>query len=255
VDQYQPDLLYTDGGIPFGEFGRSLLAHFYNSNEAAHGGKLEAVYNFKDLGTGEFIPHAGVEDVERGVMKDIQPLPWQTCTSIGDWFYSDGFKYKTTAEVVHMLADIVSKNGNMLLNVVLYADGSLPPESRQFLDEMADWMAMNGEAIHDTRPWKTFGEGPTVTTAGFFKEDTSYKPEDIRFTQSKDGRTLYAIVLGVPAEPVRITSLAGEKIACVALLGSDARLDWKPEADALVIQPVVQWPAKFAVAFKITFKQ
>ena len=103
--------------------------------------------------------------------------------------------------------------------------------------------------------WKTFGEGPTVTTAGFFKEDTSYKPEDIRFTQSKDGRTLYAIVLGVPTEPVRITSLAGEKIACVALLGSDARLDWKPEADALVIQPVVQWPAKFAVAFKITFKQ
>jgi alpha-L-fucosidase len=154
-----------------------------------------------------------------------------------------------------MLADIVSKNGNMLLNVVLYADGSLPPEPRQFLDEMTDWMAVNGEAIHDTRPWKIFGEGPTVTTAGSFKEDTSYTSEDIRFTQSKDGRTLYAIILGVPTEPVRIKTLATEKIANVALLGSDKRMDWKLEADTLVIQPVVPWPSKFAVAFKITLKQ
>jgi len=257
VDQHQPDLLWTDGGIPFEEVGRSLIAHFYNSNQAAHGGKLEAVYTFKNLGTGEVIPEAGVLDVERGVMKDINPLPWQTDTSMGDWFYSDGFKYKTTAEVIHMLADIVSKNGNMLLNVVLYADGSLPPEARQFLNEMAAWMAVNGEAIHGTRPWRIFGEGPTVTEAGDFKEDTAYTAQDIRFTTKAD--VLYAITLGVPTEEIRIKSLGrastlvNKPVAEVTLLGSSEKLNWKQEADALVIQPAAEWPSQSAVAFVVKF--
>jgi alpha-L-fucosidase len=257
VDQSQPDFLYTDGGIPFGEVGRSLVAHFYNANAAAHGGKLEAVYTHKNMGTGEFIREAGVEDVERGVMKDINPLPWQTDTSIGDWFYSDGFKYKNTTEVIHILADIVSKNGNMLLNVVLYADGSLPPESRQFLDEMAAWMAVNGEAIHGTRPWKIFGEGPTVTASGHFKEDTAYTAQDIRFTTKASA--LYAITLGVPTKEVRIKSLgqastlADKPVAEVTLLGSSEKLNWKQEADALVIQPAVHWPSQSAVTFAIKF--
>jgi alpha-L-fucosidase len=257
LDQYQPDLLYTDGGIPFGEVGRSLLAHFYNSNEAAHGGKLEAVYNFKDLGTGEFIRQAGVEDVERGVMPGINPLPWQTCTSMGDWFYSDGFKYKTTAEVVRMLADIVSKNGNLLLNVVLYADGSLPPESRQFLDEMAVWMAVNGEAIYGTRPWKIFGEGPTVAAAGFFKEDTTYTPQDIRFT-TKEGR-LYAISLGWPAEgKVVITSLAKNddasvnQIERIELLGGKGELKFTQTAAGLTVELPAQKISDIACTLKIT---
>jgi alpha-L-fucosidase len=257
LDQYQPDLLYTDGGIPFGEVGRSLLAHFYNANEAAHGGQLEAVYNFKNMGTGEFIRHAGVEDVERGVMKDINPLPWQTCTSMGDWFYSDGFKYKTTAEVVHMLADIVSKNGNMLLNVVLYADGSLPPESRQFLDEMAAWMVVNGEAIHGTRPWKIFGEGPTVAKAGHFKEDTAYTPQDIRFT-TKGGK-LYAIALGWPAEgKVVITSLAKtddasvNQIERVELLGGKGELKFTQTATGLTVELPAQKTSDIACTLKIT---
>jgi alpha-L-fucosidase len=256
VDQYQPDLLYTDGGIPFGEVGRSLVAHFYNANQAAHGGKLEAVYNHKDMGTGEFIREAGVQDVERGVMKDINPLPWQTDTSIGDWYYSDGFKYKTTAEVIHMLADIVSKNGNMLLNVVLYADGSLPPESRQFLDEMAAWMTVNGDAIHGTRPWKVFGEGPTKVTPGHFKEDTAYTAQDIRFTTK--GKTLYAIVLGWPTQSLQIKSLGtaakflDKPIANIQLLGSDEKIQWSQTSGSLTVEPAQKQPCDYAVVFKIT---
>jgi alpha-L-fucosidase len=257
VDQYQPDLLYTDGGIPFGEVGRSLLAHFYNANEAEHGGKLEAVYNFKDLGTGEFIRQAGVEDVERGVMPGINPLPWQTCTSMGDWFYSDGFKYKTTAEVVHMLADIVSKNGNLLLNVVLYADGSLPPESRQFLDEMAAWMTVNGEAIYGTRPWKIFGEGPTVAASGSFKENTAYTPQDIRFTTK--GGNLYAIALGWPADgKVVVTSLAKiddvnvNQIERVELLGGKGELKFTQTAAGLTVELPGQKTSDIACSLKIT---
>ena len=257
VDHYQPDLLYTDGGIPFEQVGLNLVAHYYNANEAAHGGKLEAVYTHKDMGTGIFIREAGAQDVERGVMPGINPLPWQTDTSIGDWFYSDGFKYKTTDEVVHLLADIVSKNGNMLLNVVLYADGSLPPEPRQFLDEMAAWMAVNGEAIHGTRPWKIFGEGPTVAAAGHFKENTAYTAQDIRFT-TKNG-SLFAITLGVPVGAVRITALGraanlvDHPVANVRLLGSSEKLNWAQNADALVIQVPVKFPSAFAVAFQIDF--
>ena len=255
VDQHQPDLLYTDGGIPFGVIGRSMVAHLYNLKQTPDG-KTKAVYNHKRLGTGEFIQEAGVQDVERGVMNGINPLPWQTCTSIGDWYYSDGFKYKTTAQVIHMLADIVSKNGNMLLNVVQYPEGDLPPEPLKFLEEMAAWIAVNGDAIYGTRPWKIFGEGPTVAAAGHFKEDTTYTPQDIRFT-TKAG-TLYAIALGVPSTEVRIKALGAQAehtqpVAAVRLLGSKETLSWTQEADALVIKLPAQLPSLHAAAFQVAF--
>jgi alpha-L-fucosidase len=257
VDQHLPDLLYTDGGIPFGEVGRSMVAHLYNSSMARHGGRLEAVYTSKDLGTGEFFKEAGVQDVERGVMAGVQPLPWQTDTSIGDWYYSEGYQYKTTAEVVHMLSDIVSKNGNMLLNVVLYPEGDLPPEPRRFLDEMGAWMAINGEAIHGTRPWRTFGEGPTTAQSGHFNEAARYTPQDIRFT-TKAG-VLYAITLGAPSGQVRIGSLgAGASVAeppirAVHILGRNAPVQWTQNADALIINVPDALPSAYATAFKITF--
>jgi len=154
VDSYQPDLLYSDGGLPFGEVGRSLVAHFYNSSMARHG-RLEAVYNCKDLGSGEFHREACVQDVERGVLSGINDRPWQTDTSNGDWFYADDDAYKTGPDIIRMLADIVSKNGNMLLNVALYPDGSLPPQSQALLADLAAWMRVNAEAIHGTRPRPT----------------------------------------------------------------------------------------------------
>ena len=257
IDTYHPDLLYSDGGIPFGAVGRTLLANFYNSNMAAHGGHLTAVYNHKGPGAGDFIPEAGVQDVERGVMAGIQPRPWQTDTSIGDWFYNDGYKYKTTAEVIYMLADIVSKNGNLLLNVVQYADGSLPPESRTFLDEMAAWMGTNGEAIYGTRPWKVFGEGPTQTAAGAMKENAAYTAQDIRFTAK--GNAVYAITLGEPVKEVVIHSLgkragyADTPVRSVHLLGSKAALTWTQRDDALVVALPQRLPTAHAVALKIEF--
>ena len=253
VDRYHPDLLYSDSPLPYqDEVGRQLLAHYYNDNLAQHGGKLEAVYNCKQTSEGRW-----VQDLERGVMDGIDPHPWQTDTCVGQWYYRTGIKYKSSATVIQMLADIVSKNGNLLLNFPPRPDGTLDEDELQILKDLAAWMPVNGEAIFGTRPWKVFGEGSAkVQTSGNFNEGKlSYSASDIRFTQSKDGKTLYAIVLGVPTEAVRIKSLAGEKIAAVTLLGSDAKLDWKSESDALVIQPVAQWPAKFAVAFKLTLKQ
>jgi alpha-L-fucosidase len=256
IDTYHPDLLYSDGGIPFGVVGRTLVANFYNGNMAAHGGKLTAVYTHKNLDkSGEFIAEAGVQDVERGALKGISPLPWQTDTSIGDWFYNENSGYKSTTEIIHTLADVVSKNGNLLLNVVQYPDGSLPPEPRRFLEEMAVWMGVNGEAIYGTRPWKVFGEGPTQPAGGHFSEGAAYTPQDIRFTAK--GNVVYAITLGVPANQVKIASLgkqasyAGGAIRSVHLLGNNEELKWTQRDDALVVVLPASLPTAHSSALKI----
>ena len=233
IDSYQPDLLYTDGGIPFGEVGRTIVAHLYNSS-IARTGKLEAVYAHKS-GSGEFLPKAGVQDVERGVLDGINPLVWQTDTSNGDWFYNVNDHYKTTPQVIGMLADIVSKNGNLLMNVVKYPDGSLPPQSEELLTGLAAWMKVNSAAIHGTRPWRTYGEGPTNTKAGSFAESGDYTAEDIRFTTKGDA--LYAIFLGWPKGESAIRSLGRNAlqeaaIERVQMLGGP-QLKFRRDADAL----------------------
>ncbi len=256
IDAYEPDLLYSDGGLPFGEVGRSLVAHYYNSSIAKHGG-VDVVYNCKALGSGEFYPEACVQDVERGVMSGINPLPWQTDTSNGDWFFTDGDTYKTAPDVIRMLADIVSKNGNLLLNVALYPEGNLPPESQTLLSELAHWMGTNAEAIHGTRPWAVYGEGPTETTAGAFKESAAYTAQDIRFTTKGDA--LYAITLGEPRGRVTIAALgrnAGHErraVQSVRLLGVAEPLQFQQTDAALLIDLPARMPTRHAGAFRISF--
>jgi len=267
VDDYKPDLLYSDGALPFDETGRSLLAHYYNANMAAHRGKLDAVYCLKDWrtqpGHGDYVEGIGVQDVERGGLSGIKPAPWQTDTSIGDWFYNKNWKAKDTGTmyrspkwVVHALVDVVSKNGNMLLNVVQRPDGSLDPEVEQLLTQIAAWMKVNSKAIFETRPWLTYGEGATKVDGGHFKEDFAFSAQDIRFTQSKDGKTVYAVMLGWPSEStVTLKSLADGKgparISSVALLGSAGKLKWVRNADGLTVTLPKQKPCEHAFAFKI----
>jgi len=174
IDTYKPDLMYSDGSVPFGVVGRSLLAHFYNANTAWHDGRLEAVYCLKDwrprTDHGEYVPGIGVQDVERGALNAISPVPWQTDTCIGNWFYRTGLKYKPPAMVIALLADIVSKNGNLLLNIPLKHDGTIDAREEAFLKDFGEWMRVNGEAIYGTRPWKTFGEGRMRSGGGHFNE-------------------------------------------------------------------------------------
>ncbi len=257
LQQYQPDFLYTDGGIPFGNVGKTLIANYYNNNMKAHGGNLEAVYTYKNIGSGEFIDGVGVQDVERGVISGINPRPWQTDTSIGDWYYSENYEYKPTSQIVHMLVDIVSKNGNLLLNIVQYPDGSLPPEPMTFLEEMTKWIKVNGEAIYATRPWAIFGEGPTEIQAGNFNESDNYTARDIRFTTKGD--VLYAITLRAPEKEVRIQSLGtnskliNKPVKAVHLLGTSKALSWQQKTDALVIQLPKTLPSLYSSSFKIEF--
>jgi alpha-L-fucosidase len=157
-----------------------------------------------------------------------------------------------------MLADIVSKNGNLLLNVVLYPDGSLPPESQDLLTGLKAWMSINAEAIHATRPWTLFGEGPTRTAAGAFKENAQYTAQDIRFTTR--GKTLYAITLGEPSGQVAIASLgrgrSGERldVKSVRVLGVKEPLKFQQTETALIVNLPATLPSRHASAFKISFR-
>ncbi len=256
IDNYHPDLLYSDSALPFGDVGRSMLAHYYNDNAAHNGGQTQAVYNCKQDSEGKW-----VQDLERGVKDGINPLPWQTDTSIGDWFYRTGQKYKTGSEVIQMLVDIVSKNGNLLINIVQTPEGDLEPDMLKALDEIGAWTAQNGEGIYGSRPWKVFGETPAnaaAVKAGSFNEGkVKHTAKDIRFTTK--GETLYAFCLGVPVEDVRIASLgknaklADKPIASVELLGSAEKPQWTQADDALVIKPPVTAPNNAALAYKVIF--
>jgi alpha-L-fucosidase len=252
VDQYQPDLLYTDGGVPFGnEVGRSLIAHLYNASAARHGGRVEAVYTCKQPSEGRW-----VEDLERGVMPGIRPYPWQTDTSIGDWFYNKDWKYRGADWVIHSLVDIVSKNGNLLINVVQRPDGSLDPEAEEVLEHMARWMGTNGESIYGTRPWLVHGEGPVRAKGGHFSEDFAYSARDLRFTRKGD-RTLYVTALGWPEDgKLVVRSLAKlpgviGAVTRVSLLGHSGKLDWVHDTGGLTVRLPQQPPSEYAVVLKV----
>ncbi len=258
IDSYHPDLLYSDGGIPFFDVGRRLVAHFYNANAKWHGGKLEAVYNCK-AGSPEYYQEGTcVQDIERGVLDSIHPLPWQTDTCVGDWYYKRDIQYKTATNVITMLADIVSKNGNLLLNIPPRADGTLDEQELSIVRQMAAWMDVNAESIFGTRPWIVYGEGPTRVSGGYFGERNQkpYTAQDIRFTAK--GATLYAIALAWPETgSVAIRCLgtgAGlykREIGEVRLLGHAAPLRCRREQHALVVELPEKKPCEHAFALKI----
>lgn len=260
VNRYKPDLVYLDTVVlPFtgcSERGLELIAHLYNTSVAVHG-KQEAVV-FAKLLAPRHRP-ALTWDIERGAPGKIVDEPWQTCSCLGDWHYRDSVyernEYKSAALVMKMLADIVSKNGNLLLSVPLRADGTFDEKEKAILDEFGVWMRQNDEAIKGTRPWKVFGEGPLADKASGaemsdFNENALREAgaDDIRFT--KKGDAVYAILLGWPkGRTVTIKSFAGEKIRAVTLLG-EGSLAFKagavglevtlPETHADTLSPVLK---------------
>jgi alpha-L-fucosidase len=262
VDKYRPDLLYFDNTeLPLGQAGLDIAAHFYNANMKTHGDRLEAVLNSKGLVPG----HVGtmVLDIERGRADRILPAPWQTDTCIGDWHYKraifDNHTYKTADTVIKMLVDIVSKNGNLLLNIPLRGSGAIDDDERKVLDGLASWMPDNGEAIFGTRPFSIYGEGaPDVQGSANFNERNTrpYTAQDIRFTAKGD--TLYATALAWPADgKLTIRTLAAGSISYprevgqVELLGSKGALAFVRTADGLVVTLPEDKPNQYAFVLKI----
>jgi alpha-L-fucosidase len=269
-DDYHPDQIYFDDTVlPFvgvtDEVGLKLAAHFYNSRLGS-GGVTEAVMNGKILN--EEQRRTMVYDIERGRADGILPQPWQTDTCLGSWHYDQNIfqrhGYKSAASVIRMLADIVSKNGNLMLSVPLQRDGQPDADEIRIVSEIGAWLKQNGEAIYATRPWKIYGEGPSTQASekGQFdgQKDVGSKPftpEDIRFTQSKDGQTLYAIALEIPQDgQVTIKSLAAKseywpgKIGSVRLAGGGNLKFTRDDAGLHVTLPE-KFDGKTALALKI----
>jgi alpha-L-fucosidase len=250
IDDYHPDLLYFDDehDLPMEHYGLEIAAHMYNHNMRMNGGRNEAVINSKRLT--EEQQKGVVMDCERGAFADISPRPWQTCMCIGSWHYSRGLYekggYKTAERIAKTFVDIVSKNGNLLLNIPVRGDGSIDEKERAFLAEFKAWLDVNGEGIFGSRPWKIYGEGEVKTAnSGSFSDNErlqeSLSEKDIRFTQ-KNG-TIYTFVLGFPtSDTVTIKALGrksaqmnGKRIKKVRLLGCDQKIVWRQGADALYI--------------------
>jgi alpha-L-fucosidase len=271
-DDYHPDLIcFDDTVLPFhgvtDEIGLDLAAHFYNSSIALHGHN-EAVMNGKHLDPTQ--RKALVYDIERGKATGILPEPWQTETCLGDWHYDraifEKHQYKSAATVIPMLADIVSKNGNLMLSVPVRGDGTIDSDEVKIVGDIGAWLKVNGEAVYATRPWKIFGEGPS--TKSYVKgpydgqtdaDNRPFTAEDIRFTQSKDGKTLYAIVLAFPADgKVTIASLAEKsalwpgKISDVKMLGAPGKIKFTRDENGLQVILPDKAPCAVAFALKIS---
>jgi len=254
VEKFSPDVLWFDFGWHRDEFApwRPRVAAYYYNHALEHG--YEPVLQYKD----KFPDGVAVLDIERGKLDAIRGEYWQTDTSVSykSWGYVENDDFRTVTSVVHDLVDIVSKNGNLLLNVGPRADGTIPDEAAAVLEGLGDWLEINGEAIHGTRPWVTFGEGKTGIPPGFKeKEQVAYTPEDIRFTVKDDA--LYAICFGWPGEAIVIKSLAsgcpieGDAILHVTMQGSDEKLSWTQNEAGLKIHTPSTKPCEHAYVFKI----
>jgi alpha-L-fucosidase len=246
VDRFQPNVIYFDWWIHQRAFKPYLLkfaAYYYNH---VAGGVINYKLDAFEKGTAVF-------DIERGYETQIQPQPWQTCTSVSknSWGYINHHVYKEPAAIIHHLVDIVSKNGCMLLNVGPKPDGTIPDEEQKILREIGQWLKINGDAIYGTRPWREFGEGPTQIPAGQFSDnDVTFTARDIRFTTKGD--KLFAITLGKPEGAVEIQALAKEKIETVKLLGSSNSLSWSQTDSSLRIDVPKDTSLKHALVFEIT---
>jgi alpha-L-fucosidase len=268
IDRYEPELMYTDGPIFFGDWGVALMAHYYNVIARKTSGKVQGVWANK--GRNDCVNGTCTLDVERGIVDHIWDDPWQTDTCIGNWHYDKEATYKSPKIVIDMLVDVVSRNGNLLLNFPLPSSGMVDSRELAILDEISKWMSINGEAIYGSRPWKTFADGGAVVgpasgrgAAGEHREASAFneagrKPltaADIRFT--KKGATLYAFAMGKPEGEVRIPALAlgGQystgKIRNIEMLGAKSKLTWTQDENLLTIHAATA-PSDHAVAFKIT---
>lgn len=261
IDRYRIKILYFDWWIQHQSakpYLQKIAAYYYN--RAAEWGE-EVVICYKH---DAFMFGTALVDIERGQFADIQPFYWQTDTAIAknSWCYTENNDFKKAKDILCDLVDIVSKNGNLLLNVGPKADGTISDEDKAVLLEIGEWMEKNGEAIYGSRPWRIAAEGPTKVAEGQFTDgkDKVFTAEDFRFTVKGD--SLYAICLHYP-EDGRVTIKAlGEQDAShlpkfhgiikrIEILGFEEQPVWNRDGEGLHIETGTVNSDK-PVVFKVT---
>jgi len=257
VDKYRPQLVWFDwwiDNLAFIPYLQKFAAYYYNRGAQWDDG---VAINYK---LNAFPEGTAVLDIERGQLKTIRPMLWQNDTSVSknSWGYIKNHEYKSATTIIHDLIDVVSKNGCLLLNIGPRPDGTIPEPEEQILLEIGRWLAVNGEAIYATRPWLTFGEGPTEVFEGGFTDTKRqpFTPQDVRFTTKGD--VLYATLLGWPQNrEVCIRSLSTTSslyqrtISRVDLLGSSEPVTWRRDNDGLTVKLPQHKPNEHAFVLKI----
>lgn len=256
VVDYEPDLLYFDCAVPFrgddhGQTGLGVIANFYNH-------RPDGVMCIKKRPwQGLYADGIATLDYERGTADHLLAEPWQTDDSIGSWGYNSNVPYVDAGLVVDKLVDIVSKNGNLLLNIPIKADGTLDREAVDILTAVGEWLRINGEAIYGSRPWLVYGEGPHEIAP--HARESSMTWRDVRYTQ-KDGK-IYAILLGWPEKgqllefPYLVSTFEGMgTVSQVELLGSNQTLEWERHPDGLRVTMPEDPPCSYAYVLRISLK-
>ena len=272
VANYDPDFIYTDGTKqgPFCGNGtgtgykcnamQTVMADYYN-RQLKKKGKVDAfsIIKFRDTTNG------AVNTAEFDFPDTINAVqPWIREAPVGDWFYAPGFTYDS-GSMIRFVIEAISRDGNAALNIPMLPDGSIEDACVTMLEEVGEWMSINGEAVYGSKAWKKIGEGET-TKKGTLKKlpggklgenhkNFKFNAQDIRFTVGKNG-SLYAFCMALPngGEAVKVYSLAkskGKKVKSVQLLGSKAKLKWKQTNECLTIECPTSLPCKTSIVFKI----
>lgn len=269
IDRYGPDIIYFDSRtcIIREDYRLAIAEYYYNTS-----GIKEGIITYKQE---DFPEGIGIYDIECGRFASPRPTPWQSDDRLEDnitWCMVQEPKYKSAQRIIHQLCDIVSKNGSLLLNVGPYADGSFHPEAVKRLEEIGDWLALNGEAVYETRPFRIAAEGPTTVEDADYDVDKIAQQvqkgsaadvhsgilteQDFRFTTHGD--TLYAIAMGWPGtgefriRTLREGGVFHERIGGVSMIGCDGPLAFRRDGEALCVKAPGEKPCQWAYVLKIT---
>lgn len=261
VTQYEPEMIWFDIGLDgrkciTPEYQQRMFADYYNWANA--NGK-EVCIGHKEAA---LLPYGGIKDYERGRSEYLRPNLWMTDGTIGrSWFYQPRFngQWHDANWVVDILMDIVSKNGVLLLNVPPRPDGSIPEEGAVELKKIGQWLNTNADAVYNTRPWTVYGEPHKKLSErngrGDEEKKVVYSQEDIRFTQSKDGRTVNVVVLGWPEKEFTVKSIKVDDAggaAWIELLGCEDTISYRiNDKRQLVIVPPIEKPNEIAYCFQL----
>ncbi len=284
VTKYDVDYLWFDGyGFPYGEYGKEVCRTYFNHNLNKNG-KFTAVI----AGKFEDQP-AIVTDIERGVAREILHRPWQSIITFKSWFYKKERELRHNARtVIEILSDVRSKNGNLLLNVELLPDGTVPGYHKEILDDIGYWINLHGEAIYATKPWKIYGdnlgsslrhletmaeldqateadlelletlraEGDRVQFSERTVNDPPYGPDEVRFTTKGD--KLFIFVLNPSSGSIQIPSLGlgspqkPKNIENITMLGSNMQVKFEQTIDTLELVIPEERPTNYTTVFEVT---